>query len=394
MAAEVLARGGAAVTVFEQMPSPGRKLQLAGRGGLNITHSEPLEVLLTRYGAAREHLAPSIRAFGSDDLRAWCAALGQETFVGSSGRVFPAGFRATALLRSWLRELEHLGVDIRVRHTWQGWDDDGALLVSSAAGPSRVKADATVLAVGGASWPRVGSDGRWVPTLAATGVELTPLRPANCGFTVGWSEPFRQRFAGVPLKNVGLVGAGSAVRGEAMITETGIEGGGIYALSPGLRETIAADGHAVLAIDLRPDLTTAQLVARLERRRPKDSASTMLRRAGFTAVAIGLLREASGNRVPTDRDPLAQLAKALPLRLLSTEPIERAISTAGGVAFGEVDESFMLRRRPGTFVAGEMLDWEAPTGGYLLQGTFSTAVAAANGALDWMRREASAAGSA
>ena len=349
MAAEVLASAGVAVTVHERMRNVGRKLLLAGRGGLNLTHSEPLDAFLARYGAARPRLEAAIRAFGPDELRAWCAGLGEDPFVGSSGRVFPAGFRATPLLRAWLARLDGLGVDIRTGSEWRG-EDTGA--------------DVTVLALGGASWPRTGSDGAWVDHV---GVRVVPLRPANCGFVVGWSEVFRSRFAGEPLKNVALTHAGVTVRGDAVITDAGIEGGAVYALSASLRDAIDADGEATLTVDLRPDLDLAA-----QRVRPGDSLANRLRRAGLSPVAIGLVREVGG-------DP-----HALPLRLVAPAPIDRAISTAGGVALDEIDDSFMLRARPGVFVAGEMLDWEAPTGGYLLQATFSTAVAAARGALAYL----------
>lgn len=384
MAAEALAGGGATVTVFERMPSVGRKLLLAGRGGLNLTHSEATEALLDRYGLSRGRLTPAVQAFGPEALRAWCAGLGVETFVGTSGRVFPVGLRSTGLLRSWLGRLADLGVVIRTRHTWRGWSDEGGLVFEDRTGADvAVRPDATVLAMGGASWPRVGSDGRWVAAVAAAGIAVAPLRPANCGFAVAWSAAFGQRFQGVPVKNVRLSHSGAEVRGEAVITAAGIEGGAVYAVSAALRDAVAAHGCASLTLDLRPDVSRSALARRLARRRPRDSTATMLRRAGFSPVAAGLLREVSGNQVPSG-DELAALAKALPLVVTAPAPIARAISTAGGIAFDEIDEHFMLRRRPGTFVAGEMLDWEAPTGGYLLQATFATAVAAATGARTWL----------
>jgi uncharacterized flavoprotein (TIGR03862 family) len=373
MAAEVLARAGAEVTVFERMPSVGRKLLLAGRGGLNLTHTEALDDFLDRYGPARPRLEAAIRAFGPDDLRAWAAGLGEDTFVGSSGRVFPTSFRATPLLRAWLRRLDELGVDIRVRHAWQGWGDDQLRF-----------ADATVLALGGGSWPRVGSDGAWTGTLAGAGIDVRPLRPANCGFSTRWSDAFRTRFAGSPLKNVRLSGAGGSARGDAMVTDAGIEGGAVYALAAGLRDAIEVGGETELLVDLHPDRTVDDLTHRLANRRAKDSLSSALRRAGVAPVGIGLAREATGNLLPDEPAELAALLKAVPLRLVGVQPLDRAISSAGGIALDEVDDAFMLRRRPGTFVAGEMLDWEAPTGGYLLQATFSTAVAAARGAVAWV----------
>ncbi len=387
MAAEVLARAGASVTVFERMPSVGRKLLLAGRGGLNLTHTEALDAFLDRYGPARPRLEAALTAFTPDALRAWCADLGQPTFVGTSGRVFPEGFRATPLLRAWLQRLGSLGVELHTRQTWQGWTDDGELVFSDPVGATLVvDAAATVLALGGASWPRTGSDGRWTTTLQGAGVEVVPLQPANGGFVVHWSAPFRDRFAGTPLKNIRLSIDAASARGEAMVSAGGIEGGAVYALSRELRATMAGQGHATILVDLQPDLDVDQLAERLRHRRPKDSVSTALRRsAGLAPVAIGLLREATANDLPTDPVALAALAKALPLRLVGPQPIDRAISTAGGVALREVDDAFMLRRRPGTFVVGEMLDWDAPTGGYLLQATFATAVAAAHGTIEWLR---------
>jgi uncharacterized flavoprotein (TIGR03862 family) len=389
MAAEVLATAGAAVTVFERMPTVGRKLQVAGRGGLNLTHSEPLDAFLDRYGDARPRLAAAIERFDPAALRGWSEGLGEATFVGSSGRVFPVGLRATQLLRAWLVRLATLGVELRTRHTWLGWSDDGALRFANAAGDAvLVAAEACVLALGGASWPRTGSDGAWVSHLESAGIEVRPLRPANCGFVVGWTEAFRARFAGAPVKDVALTYGGATGRGDIVITDDGIEGGPVYALSSRLRDAIEVDGSAVLRIDLFPDASDDDLAARLDRRRPKDSLATGLRRAGVPAAAIGLLREVTGNRVPVDAMELAALVRSLPLRLTASRPIERAISTAGGVAFDALDHRFMLRDRPGTFVAGEMVDWEAPTGGYLLQAAFATGVAAAEGAIAWLGEQA------
>jgi uncharacterized flavoprotein (TIGR03862 family) len=389
MAAEVLATAGAAVTVFERMPTVGRKLQVAGRGGLNLTHSEPLDAFLDRYGTARPRLAAAIERFDPTALRAWCEGLGEATFVGSSGRVFPAGLRATRLLRAWLVRLTAVGVELRTRHTWAGWSDDGALRFADATGQEvLVAADACVLALGGASWPRTGSDGAWVPHLEGVGIEVRPLRPANCGFDVGWTEPFRARFAGAPVKDVALTYGGGSARGDLVITDHGIEGGPVYALSARLRDAIEAAGSAELRIDLFPSAGDTDLAARLRRRRPKDSITTGLRRAGLPPVAIALLREATGNQIPSEAQELVGLLRSLPLRLTAPRPIERAISTAGGVAFDALDARFMLHDRPGTFVAGEMVDWEAPTGGYLLQAAFATGVAAAEGAIAWLGEQA------
>ena len=395
MAAEVLAAAGLAVTVYEHMPSVGRKLLLAGRSGLNITHNEPLDDLLARYGPGAGHLATAIRAFGPPELRSWCGSLGETTFVGSTGQVFPASLRATPLLRAWLARLDSTGVSIEVRHRWLGWatTPDGEFDVRTSlfgrvdGSTVEVNGDVTVLALGGASWPRVGSDGGWVTELRRVGVEVNELRAANCGMRVGWTAHFAERFARVPLKNVAVTVAGRSVRGDVMITASGIEGGPIYAHSAAIRDSIDRDGRCTVTFDLHPDITVESVRDRLDRRRPKDSLATSLRRTiGLTAVAIALLREATGNRAPVDPAELAELVKAVPFVIEKTMSIERAISSAGGIAFAQLDETFMLRSLPGTFVAGEMIDWEAPTGGYLLQASFSTAVAAAHGALAWLER--------
>ncbi len=379
MAAEVLAAAGQRVTVYDRMPTPGRKLLIAGLGGLNVTHAGDLETLLTRYGAARERLEPAIRAFAPDDLRAWCHGLGQETFIGSSSRVFPKAMKATPLLRAWLARLRAAGVEFRLRHTWQGWGDDGALRFDAG----RVQADAALLALGGASWPRLGTDGAWVAPLRARGVQVADLKPSNCGFDVAWSDVFRTRFEGEPLKRIAVAHAGVTVRGEALITTHGIEGGAIYTLSAQLREAIAADGYATITLDLRPDLEVAELTRRLSTPRRGQSLSNFLRKtAGLTPVAISLLREGG----PLDESILAKRIKAVPVHLLSARPIARAISSAGGIVWDAVDARFMLKRIPGLFAAGEMLDWEAPTGGYLLQACFATGRAAAEGMLSWLRR--------
>jgi uncharacterized flavoprotein (TIGR03862 family) len=393
MAAEVLAGAGFEVRVFDHMASFGRKFLLAGRGGLNITHSRPVDELLERYGPRRALLEPVVRAFGPDDLRDWCAELGEPTFVGSSGRVFPASFRATPLLRAWLRRLSSSGVVLEPRHRWLGWAEtpDGTAdprrpLFRRVDGTTvEVVSDVVVLALGGASWPRVGSDGGWVDVLGAAGITVEPLRPANCGVVVGWSPGFAERFAGVPLKNVAVSFAGSAVRGDAMITMRGLEGGPVYDRSASIREALESNGTCTFEIDLHPDLSVDQVVDRLSRRRPKDSVTTWIRRAlGLGPAAVGLIREATSNQVPTDFGALAELVKAVPVVAIGVMPIDRAISTAGGISVAEIDHSLMLHRLPGTFVAGEMLDWEAPTGGYLLQAAFSTAVAAARGATTWI----------
>jgi len=389
MAAEVASRGGTAVTVYERMPTAGRKFLLAGRGGLNLTHSEELTGFLRRYGAAEPGLSAAIKAFPPDALRAWCEALGQETFVGSSGRVFPKAMKTSPLLRAWLRRLDAAGVAFKLRHRWDGWNDAGRLRFDTPDGPAAISAGATILALGGASWPQLGSDGAWVDALSEAGVGVTPLQAANCGFVVGWSDVFRTRFAGQPLKRLALSFGDQKVRGEALVTETGLEGGGVYALSAALRDAIAGSGAALLHVDLRPDLAQGDLAARLAAPRAKQSLSTFLRKAAnLPPVAIGLLQEAakasSQHLASMAPVALADLVKAVPVRLTGMAPIARAISTAGGIAFDQIDERFMLRRRPGVFVAGEMLDWEAPTGGYLLQACFATGAAAGNGALEWI----------
>ncbi|MBL0403378.1 TIGR03862 family flavoprotein [Microvirga aerilata] len=381
VAAEVLARAGVAVTVYDRMPSVGRKLLMAGRGGLNLTHSEEFERFLSRYAEAQPQLRPLIEAFRPEDLRAWCEGLGQETFVGSSGRVFPKAFKASPLLRAWLQRLEALNVRFALRHRWQGWDEDGALVFTDAAGePVRTQPDATILALGGASWPRLGSDGTWADLLAQRGIPVRPLRPANMGFTLPWS-PFMRRHEGEPLKRIALAFEGTTVRGEAIVTADGIEGGAVYALSGPLRDAVEQRGSATVHVDLRPDVSHEILVPKLAAPRKGQSASTFLRKAaGLSPVGIGLLREASP-ALPSEPEALARLIKAVPLTLASTQSLDRAISSAGGVPFGELDAHLMLRRMPGVFVAGEMLDWEAPTGGYLLQATFATGIAAARGVL-------------
>jgi uncharacterized flavoprotein (TIGR03862 family) len=387
MACEVLAQGGARVTVYDQMPAVGRKFLLAGRGGLNLTHSEPLEQFLQRYGSAEPRLRSAIKACSPDDLRAFSAELGQPTFVGSSGRVFPQAMKASPLLRAWLRRLDTMGVTFKLRHRWLGWDDAGRLVFDTPSGRTTATADASVLALGGASWPRLGSDGSWIAAMSGAGIAVTPLRPANCGFLVDWSDIFRSRFEGQPLKRIALSFGGRSVRGEAVITKLGLQGGGLYALSDILREAIAARDHAVLQIDLCPDRSAAALEQKLSAPRRKQSLTNVLRKAAsLSPSAIGLLREASMQLSELTPAALASLIKAVPIRLVGIEPIAKAISTAGGVSFDEIDANFMLRRRPGSFVAGEMLDWEAPTGGYLLQACFATGVAAGRGALQWLQR--------
>ena len=380
MAAEIAASAGLRVVIYDQTPSPARKLLLAGRGGLNLTHSEPLDRFLPRYGAAEPLFRRLLTDFPPDALRDWAAGLGVETFVGSSGRVFPVGMKASTLVRAWLRRLDGLGVALRRRHRWTGWDSDGRLTLENADSETVTLAPrATLLALGGASWPRTGSDGRWTGILAARGVEIAPFRPSNMGFEVPWSDHLRARFAGQPVKSVGLSAAGRRIKGEFVITDSGIEGGAVYALSAPLRDAIAADGHAILTLDLLPDLTEAVVLKRL-RQRGAESLATFLKKAlGLTGGRAALLREFTPTAALSDPAALARSLKALPMPLTGVRPLDRAISSAGGVLLSELDDQFMLKRAPGVFLAGEMLDWEAPTGGYLLQGCFAMGVAVGRG---------------
>ncbi len=395
MAAETLANGGISVTVYDRMPSAGRKFLMAGRGGLNLTHSEPFDPFMARYGTATPLLRQAIEGFSPEDLRVWCEGLGQPTFVGSSGRVFPKALKASPLLRAWLRRLDHLGVRLALRHHWAGWADDGGLRFETGAGLVDVAVDAVLLALGGASWPRLGSDGTWVTSLRERGVDVSMLQPANSGFHVEWSPVFRDRFEGTPVKGVALTAGARTTRGEIMVTRDGLEGGGIYALSAALRDEIARNGQASLRIALRPDIVSEDLVKRLSAPRHKQSLSTFLRKvAGLSPVAIGLLQEsaiAHGHHLAAmPATELAAMINAVPIRLTGTASLARAISTAGGIAWSEIDDHFMLKRLPGVFVAGEMLDWEAPTGGYLLQASFATGVAAGRGVLTWLGQGISA----
>lgn len=384
-AAELLAARGLRVTVFEAKPSPARKLLMAGRGGLNLTHSEPLDRFVTRYGAEAAWFREVLAAFPPEALCAWCTGLGIDTFVGTSGRVFPDSFKASVLVRAWLRRLESLGVTLRTRHRWLGFgpDADGGatLRFASPEGEVAERFDAVLLALGGASWPRLGSDGTWAEDLAACGVPLAPFRPSNCGFTADWSPFLRDAHAGAPLKNIALTFAGRTVKGEMVLTTTGIEGGAVYALSAPLRDAVEAEGAAELHLDLKPDLTEAAVRERLAARRGGKSLAAHLKAAlKFTPAMTALLHETTTADDRADPARLAAAVKALPLRLSGTAGLDRAISSAGGVRFDGVDRrTLRLHALPRVFVAGEMLDWEAPTGGYLLQGTFATALRAAEG---------------
>lgn len=391
IAAEKLAEAGHRVTVYERMPSVARKFLMAGRGGLNLTHSEDFEPFVARYGGASEWLMPLIQRFSPDDMGVWANSLGAETFIGSSGRVFPDAMKASPLLRAWLTRLEGLKVEFRLRHTWMGWDETGALVFETPDGPLQAKPDATILALGGASWPRLGPDGGWVKLLEAKGVEITPLQPSNCGVLCDWSEHLLARHVGEPLKRVVLAIGGQEAIGEMVITRKGLEGGVIYALSGAIREVLAA-GPGTFMADLRPDLPQHAIADRLGMSRKGDSLANRLRKgAGLSSGAIGLLQEhAAKNGIRLAEmapNALARQIKALPLSFHGLSGLERAISTAGGVSRVACDDHLMLKILPGVFVAGEMLDWDAPTGGYLLQASFATGIAAAIGAMEWLKKQ-------
>lgn len=386
MAAEIIVGSGVAeVTVFDATPSPGRKFLMAGKGGMNITHDEPFVDFVTRYGSRRARIEPFLQVFGPQQLRAWIHGLGIETFVGTSGRVFPSEMKAAPLLRAWLHRLRTRGVHFCMRHRWQGWHPEGELRFSTPSGELGFAADATVLAMGGASWPQLGSDGAWMPLLAGRGVAIAPLRPANCGFDVAWSEHFRLRHAGSPVKPVVAKAGELQQQGEFNVTENGIEGGLIYACSAILRDTLERDGRAALLLDLAPGRTLERLQADLARPRGRDSLSNHLRRrAGIEGVKAAMLRELCSPEQLASMPMLAAAIKALPLPVVAARPLAEAISTAGGVRFEGLDERLMLKDMPGVFCAGEMLDWEAPTGGYLLTACLSTGHAAGCGVKAWL----------
>ena len=379
-AAECLAEKGLSVTVYDRMPSPARKFLMAGRGGLNLTHSEPLDAFIGRYGPASPLLTRALARFSPDDLRRWAHGLGEETFTGSSGRVFPKSFKASPLLRAWLRRLDRLGVRLFTRHDWRGFGADGALLFATPDGETHVHADAVLLALGGASWPRLGADGGWVANLQRAGITVMPLEPANAGWLMPWTDHVR-RFAGTPLKRVALSLGGDTARGDAMLTETGLEGGPVYALGALVRAALAR-GEGTLTLDLRPDLDRAALVKKLSAARKGASLAKRLTQAGLTPAMQAVLREAGP--LPAEADALAARIKNVQLRVRGMAGLERAISSAGGIALDAIDAHFMVKARPGIFVAGEMLDWEAPTGGYLLQGCFATAALAADGIIAFL----------
>lgn len=383
-AAEIIANAGHRVSIYERMPSPARKFLLAGRGGLNLTHSESLERFLARYGDRADQVRTAVEAFPPEQLITWANELGAETFVGTSGRVFPKAMKASPLLRAWLRRLDRLGVSINTRHRWLGFTPDGALVFETPEGQRTINPDATIFALGGGSWPKLGSDGAWVDLFLNTGVTVAALEPANSGVLINWSDVFKSRFEGSALKRIALSIGSASVRSEAVVTATGLEGGAIYALGPQIRTALRERGSATLIVDLKPDLTQSALAERLGRRRPGETLTNFLRKAAhLDPVAVALLREGNTEQ-PTSADALAGRIKGLPLEINGLSGLDRAISTAGGIAWTALDENLMLKNRPGAFVAGEMLDWEAPTGGYLLQGTFATAAAASKGLLEWL----------
>ena len=419
MAAEVLARAGVAVHLFDAMPSVGRKFLLAGKGGLNLTHSEPHAPFATRFAARQPQIEPLITAFGGPEVRAWAEGLGVETFVGTSGRVFPADMKAAPLLRAWLQRLRAQGVQFHMRHRWLGWAQDGALRFAAPAGEVQVRARAVVLALGGGSWARLGSDGAWVPLLAERGVAVAPLRPSNCGFDVlradapagetrraflqellgrtptppvGWTPHFTERFAGQPFKTVALSATDSqgrsfSRRGEFVVTATGVEGSLVYAASQLLRGEIEAHGHATFHLDLLPDHSAERVLVEVRHPRGARSLSSHLKsRLGLDGIKAGILYEHLGKDGMNDPVALAQAIKALPITVVATRPLDEAISTAGGVAFEALDGQLMVQALPGLFFAGEMLDWEAPTGGYLLTASLASGVRAGQGVLGFLGR--------
>ena len=397
MSAEIIATAGYNVKIFDAMPSFGRKFLLAGRGGLNLTHSESFEKFVKNYFEAKDWLEPCIKEFDANKLQKWCHDLGQETFIGSSGRIFPKTMKTSPLLRGWLKKLDNLGVKFYPNHQWQGFDGQDLIFKNRENNLIREKSDATLLALGGASWPHLGSNGKWVEILSPFGVEMSKFEPSNCGFISNWSEFFSQKFAGTPIKSVAITHKNITRKGEFVITKNGIEGNAVYALSSYLRDTIKAEGKAILYLDLRPEMSLENLAKKLpineknsleKNLKGKKSFSNYLQKAGFANYTNSLLRELIGIEKIKNADShlMAKYLKNLPIILTSSANIDRAISSAGGIKKEYFDDNFMLKNLPGIFVAGEMLDWEAPTGGYLLQGCFSTAVQASNGVLKFLKK--------
>ena len=393
MAAEQLAMNGVHVDLYDAMPSVGRKFLLAGKGGMNLTHGEPLDTFITRYGKRAAHITPMLQDFGAEALRAWAHALGVDTFVGSSGRVFPTDMKAAPLLRAWLKRLRDHGVQFRMRHRWLGWDEEQALRFATPDGEVQIRADATILALGGGSWARLGSDGAWLPLLTKRGIDSATLKPANCGFDVHWSDHFRERFAGEPLKAImanciDTDGITHQRQGEFVVTDNGVEGSLIYAFSAFLRDQIDAHGSATLTLDLAPGKTIERVTSEVSHPRgARSMASHLQSKVGIAGVKAGLLREILAKDDYANTQKLATAIKSLPLTLSAARPIDEAISSAGGVRFEALDASLMARNIPGLFCAGEMLDWEAPTGGYLLTACFASGRAAGLGALHWLQTQ-------
>jgi hypothetical protein len=385
MAAEVISQRGVQVAVYDAMPSLGRKFLMAGKSGLNITHSEPYEQFMSRYGKRRAQIEPLLKAFGPDELREWVHRLGIETFVGTSGRVFPVGMKASPLLRAWLTRLDNAGVRFHLRHRWTGWLPDGSLQFETTNGTESIESDATVLALGGGSWSRLGSDGAWVPYLRQAGVQVAPLKPSNCGFEVEWSPHFRERFHGHPLKSVVLSFGSFRQQGEFVVTKEGIEGSLVYGASALIRDAIEANGRAVITLDLAPGRSQEWLVEKLSKPRGSRTMTSHLEKTvNIKGVKAGLLREFLSKEEFADPERLAKSIKHLQVPLIAPRPLDEAISSAGGVRFESLDESLMVRSMQGVFCAGEMLDWEAPTGGYLLTACFASGYAAGRGVLSWL----------
>ena len=384
MCAEVLIQQGLKVDVYDSMPSLGRKFLLAGRGGLNLTHSEPFEAFISRYGKRKKEVGEWVMAFTPADLREWARDLGVETFVGTSGRVFPVGMKTSPLLRAWLKRLADSGVEFHLRHRWVGWNADNSLQFETPEGEKKIQADAVILALGGGSWSRLGSDGAWVSWLNQAGAEVNPLKPANCGFDVRWSPHFREKFDGQPLKSVTLTFGEFHRQGEFIVTKDGVQGSLIYAASAMLRDEIEARGGAVITLDLSPDRSEEWLAEKLSKPRGSRSMSSHIEKTiGLKGVKMGLLREFMPKEDFSRPERVAAFVKRMPIPLVSPRPLDEAISSAGGVTFESLDENLMLRSAPGVFCAGEMLDWEAPTGGYLLTACLASGRAAASGVLKW-----------
>jgi uncharacterized flavoprotein (TIGR03862 family) len=392
MAAEVISQHGFQVDVYEAMPSVGRKFLMAGKGGLNITHTDSFDQFIQRYGSQQNQIKPMIEDFDPAALRNWVHGLGIETFIGSSGRVFPSEMKAAPLLRRWLRRLRRSGVNFHVKHKWLGWQDNEPckLFISTPDGCRQVRADAVVLALGGASWPKLGSTGEWTSAFMQKGISIAPFKPANCGFEVEWGDYFKYRFAGDPIKSIVVSFTNSqgltlSRKGDITVTEHGLEGGAIYALSSALREKIEQSGEAIIYLDLKPDKSIDYLIDRISRAVSKDSLANVLRkRLGIDGIQAGLLRELLSKSDITDPNRLCSFIKELPIRLVAPRPIEEAISSAGGVTFDGLDSQLMLLNLPGVFCAGEMLDWEAPTGGYLLTACFASGRKAGYGVVEWL----------